>query len=47
MIVTDLCVFDVRPDGGGLLLRELHEGVTLEDVKAKTGCAFEVALERS
>jgi acyl CoA:acetate/3-ketoacid CoA transferase beta subunit len=25
----------------------LHEGVTLEDVKAKTGCAFEVALERS
>jgi 3-oxoacid CoA-transferase len=47
MIVTDLCVFEVRPGGEGLVLRELHEGVTLEDVKAKTGCAFEVALERS
>ena len=46
LIVTDLCVFEVKPDGAGLVLRELHEGVTLESVKAKTGCAFEVALER-
>ena len=46
LIVTDLCVFEVKPDGEGLVLRELHEGVTLDDVKAKTGCAFEVALER-
>jgi 3-oxoacid CoA-transferase len=46
LIVTDLCVFDVLPDGAGLVLRELHDGVTLDDVKAKTGCAFQVALER-
>ena len=44
LIITDLCVFEVKPNGEGLVLRELHEGVTLEDVKAKTGCAFEVAL---
>jgi 3-oxoacid CoA-transferase len=42
LIITDLCVFDVK-DGGGLRLIELHEGVSLEDVKAKTGCAFEIA----
>jgi 3-oxoacid CoA-transferase len=44
VIITDLCVFEVKPDGGGLVLRELHEGATLDDVKAKTGCPFEVAL---
>jgi len=40
MIVTDLCVFEVLPAGQGLALKELHAGVTLEDVRAKTGCAF-------
>ena len=44
MIITDLCVFDVLPNGEGLVLRELNPGVTLDDVKAKTGCAFQVAL---
>ena len=47
LIITDLCVFSVLPHAEGLVLRELHEGVSLEDVKAKTGCPFEVALERS
>jgi len=28
-----------------LVLRELHEGVTPDEVKAKTGCAFQVSLE--
>jgi len=46
MIITDLCVFDVKPDGEGLVLRELHEGVALDEVKTKTGCAFDVALPR-
>ena len=46
LIVTDLCVFSVLPHGEGLVLRELHDGVSLDDVKAKTGCAFEVALAR-
>ena len=43
MIITDLCVFDVAT-GGGLTLKELHPGVTLEEVRAKTGCDFKVAL---
>jgi 3-oxoacid CoA-transferase len=44
MIITDLAVFDLAP-GGGLTLKELHPGVTLEEVRAKTGCDFEVALQ--
>ena len=44
MIITDLCVFHVLPHGEGLVLRELHEGVSLEDVEAKTGCPFQVSL---
>lgn len=43
MIITDLCVFDVEP-GQGLLLKELHPGVTVEEVRTKTGCDFRVAL---
>src|SRR6266851_295825 len=43
MIITDLCVFDVEP-GKGLVLKELHPGVKLEDVRAKTSCEFRVAL---
>ena len=38
MIITDLCVFEVGP--AGLILRELHPGVSIEDVRKKTGCAF-------
>ena len=40
MIITDLCVFEVLPDGGGLKLTELHDGVTIEEVREKTGCDF-------
>ena len=43
MIITDLCVFEVVP-GEGLGLVELHPGVTLDDVRARTGCEFQVAL---
>ncbi len=43
MLITDLCVFDVA-EGGGLVLRELHPGVTVETVRAKTGCDFKLAL---
>jgi 3-oxoacid CoA-transferase len=42
-IVTDLCVFEVEP-GKALVLTELHPGVTLEDVKARTAADFRVAL---
>jgi 3-oxoacid CoA-transferase len=43
MIITDLCVFDVDPEHG-LTLTELHPGVTVEVVRAKTGCDFAVAV---
>jgi len=43
MVITDLCVFEVEP-GKGLVLKELHPGVALEDVKAKTAAEFRVAL---
>jgi len=43
MIITDLCVFDVEPEHG-LTLTELHPGVSLADVRAKTGCDFTVAV---
>ncbi|MBI2516205.1 MAG: 3-oxoacid CoA-transferase subunit B [Opitutae bacterium] len=52
LIITDLCVFEVKPGGGqggsasgGLVLTELHPGVSLDDVKAKTGAPFAVALK--
>lgn len=41
LIITDLCVFKVNK-GQGLVLIELNDGVSLADVKAKTGCAFTV-----
>ena len=43
MIITDLCVFEVVP-GQGLALKEVHPGVKLEDVRARTACEFRVAL---
>ena len=43
MIITDLCVFSVA-EGGGLSLIELFEGHSVEEVVAKTGCSFKIAL---
>ena len=42
-IITDLCVFDVKPDGTGLELIELAEGVTLDEVASKTEATYSVA----
>ncbi|EJT49685.1 Succinyl-CoA:3-ketoacid-coenzyme A transferase [Trichosporon asahii var. asahii CBS 8904] len=45
-IITDLAVFQVdreNKSGGGLTLTELAEGVTLEEIKEKTGAPFKVA----
>ncbi|EPY19549.1 3-oxoacid CoA-transferase [Strigomonas culicis] len=47
-IITDLAVFDVvkssvSPDLNSLLLTELAEGVTLDEVKAKTEAVFKVS----
>jgi len=41
--ITDLCVFEVKP-AGGLALIELHPGVTLDEVKAKTGAPFQMGM---
>ena len=43
LIITDLCVFEVAR-GGGLVLRELRDGVALDEVRTKTGADFQVAL---
>ncbi|KAF2120293.1 hypothetical protein BDV96DRAFT_486242 [Lophiotrema nucula] len=41
-IITDMCVFEVDRKHGGLTLTEVAEGVTVEDVRAKTDAEFEV-----
>ncbi|KKY19945.1 putative coenzyme a [Phaeomoniella chlamydospora] len=42
-IITDLCVFQVDREQGGLTLTELAPGVTVEQVKEKTGSPFKIA----
>jgi 3-oxoacid CoA-transferase B subunit len=42
-IITDLCVFDVLPGGGGLVLVETAPGATVEEIRSKTGCDFSTA----
>jgi 3-oxoacid CoA-transferase len=46
LIITDLCVFEVKPDGGGLVLTEIHSNATVDEIRAKTGAAFGVALKK-
>jgi 3-oxoacid CoA-transferase subunit B len=44
MVITDLAVFNIdKAHGTGMTLVELAEGVTLDEVKAKTEAPFEVA----
>jgi 3-oxoacid CoA-transferase len=44
LIITELAVFEVK-EGGGLRLIELQPGASLDDVRAKTGAPFGVALK--
>ncbi len=44
MVITDLGVFSIDENGGGMTLIELAEGVTLDEIKAKTGATFKVAV---
>ena len=41
-IITELCVFQVDSHKG-LMLTELFDGVTIDDIKEQTGCAFNVS----
>ena len=45
LIISTLGVFEVKPDGSGLVLTELAPGVTLEEVAALTEAAYEVSLK--
>ena len=42
-IITELAVFVIDRKNGVLELAELQEGVTLEEVTAKTGCEFKIS----
>jgi 3-oxoacid CoA-transferase subunit B len=42
-VITDLCVFDVLPEGKGLELVETAPGVDVEQVRSRTEAAFRVA----
>ena len=44
LIITDLAVMEIV--NGKMKLIELADGVTLDEVKAKTAASFEVALEK-
>ena len=41
-IITEMGVFDVHSEKGELVLVEISEGVSVEDVKAATACPIEV-----
>jgi len=45
LIITDLCVFEVKA-GDDLVLTEIHSDATVDDIRAKTGAPFEVALKK-
>jgi len=48
MVVTDLAVFSIDKHGkNGMALIELADGVTLDEVKAKTEAEFRVALKNA
>ena len=44
MVITDLGVFTVDENGGGMTLIELADGVSLDEIKSKTEAPFKVTL---
>ena len=44
-IITELCVFQVDRTGGGLLLTEIADGATVDEVRERTDAKFKVADE--
>ncbi len=47
LVITDLAVFAIDRKKGGMTLVELADGVTLDEVKAKTEGAFTVDMARA
>jgi 3-oxoacid CoA-transferase subunit B len=47
LVITDLAVFKVDKKKGGMTLIELADGVTLDEVKAKTAARFKVSLKKT
>jgi 3-oxoacid CoA-transferase subunit B len=47
LVITDLGVFSIDKSGAGMQLIELAEGVTLDEIKAKTEASFTIAPELS
>jgi len=44
-VVTDLGTYGFDEATGEMTLHTMHPGVTLDDVRAKTGCPFQVSLK--
>lgn len=44
LVITDLAVFSIDKRHGGMTLIEIAPGLTVDDIKAKTGAPFTVAL---
>lgn len=42
-IITELAVFEVKPEGKGLVLTDIASETTLHDVIISTGCSFDVS----
>src|SRR6188474_3236631 len=47
LIITDMGVFQVDENGGGLTLIEIAPGITVDDIKAKTEADFAVDLKNA
>ena len=45
LIITDLCVLEVG--SGGLVLRELAPGVSLDEVISRTGCPIDTSSTKA
>ena len=44
-IITELAVFEVKPDGQGLILTDISNESSLEEVQEKTEAEFEISKD--
>ena len=43
MLITDMAVFEFHPVTRQMTLTEIAEDTSIEEIKANTGCEFEIA----